>query len=202
MPARTNQTGMNRIRELREARGLSAADLAEKVGTSQPQITRLERGERRLTVDWMQRIAKALDCQPSDLMATATLAEFQEEITPYDPPPLFASSTRALASKGLGYFTIKADSVSQLGIAPGDIVLIDMSQKAVDGVKTGDVVIAQLYHPDPQVMQARTVVRQFIAPNLLVTNRPSNNLVVTMVNEAFEAHIKGVVVADDEEVAI
>tara|TARA_R110000868_G_scaffold936_4_gene7153 strand:+ start:1925 stop:2482 length:558 start_codon:yes stop_codon:yes gene_type:complete len=175
---------------------MSAADLAEKTGTSQPQITRLERGERRLTVDWMQRLAKALGCQPSDLFNAATLAEFNEEATPYVQEGPFAATARALASKGLAYYTIASDSVEQLGIAPGTIVLIDMTQAAVDAVKTGDVVIAQLYNADPNVLQARTVVRQFIAPNLLVTNRVSNNMVVTMVNDMFEAHIKGVVVPD------
>lgn len=177
---------------------MSAADLAEKVGTSQPQITRLERGERRLTVDWMQRIAKALECKPFDLVATATLAELHEEAQPYIAEGPAGAAARALASKGLAYYTITTDSVEQLGIASGDVVLIDLTQQAIDNVKTGDVVLAQLYHPDPNVLEARTVIRQFVAPNLLVTNRQRDNMVVTMVNDLFEAHIKGVIVPNEE----
>jgi transcriptional regulator with XRE-family HTH domain len=58
----------NRIREMRELRGLSQKKLADAVGTSQPQIDRLEKGDRGLDQDWMFRLAKALDCQPADLL--------------------------------------------------------------------------------------------------------------------------------------
>ena len=43
----------NNIRELREKRGFSMKKLADHVGTSAPQIQRLELGQRRLTVEWM-----------------------------------------------------------------------------------------------------------------------------------------------------
>ena len=188
---------MNRIKELREARGLSAADLAEMVGTSQPQITRLERGVRRLTVEWMTRIARALDCRPMDLIASATMAEIATEAARYSPADV-ASSSKALAAKGLAYYRVTSDSVEQTGIAAGDVVLIDMSEAAVDAVKTGDIVIAELQDLDSRSSKARTVVRQFIAPNLLTTNRRANNIVVSMINEAFEARIRGVLVRDEE----
>ncbi|MCA6305263.1 MAG: helix-turn-helix transcriptional regulator [Phenylobacterium sp.] len=50
----------NRIRELREAAGLSQQQLADRAGTSQPQVDRLEKGERKLTADWMRRLSEAL----------------------------------------------------------------------------------------------------------------------------------------------
>ncbi|MBT2748276.1 helix-turn-helix transcriptional regulator [Lysobacter sp. ISL-42] len=56
--------GVNRIRELREARRLSLEELADLVGTSNQQISHLENGRRRLTVDWLQRIGGALGCHP------------------------------------------------------------------------------------------------------------------------------------------
>lgn len=59
----------NRIRELREARGLSLHKLAHYVETSAWQIRRLETGERRLTDEWMMRLAKALEVPPADLFA-------------------------------------------------------------------------------------------------------------------------------------
>jgi transcriptional regulator with XRE-family HTH domain len=69
----------NRIRELRERAGLSQAQLAELVGTTQAEISRLETGERRLTVDWMARIARALMLRPSDLLPTAAVPEVEAQ---------------------------------------------------------------------------------------------------------------------------
>lgn len=59
----------NRINEWRLRSGLSMQKLAEKAGTSRQQVHKLERGERRLTEDWMRRFADALDCDPADLLS-------------------------------------------------------------------------------------------------------------------------------------
>ncbi|SOC24567.1 helix-turn-helix domain-containing protein [Thalassospira xiamenensis] len=58
----------NRIKERRKARGLTLKQLAELIGASNQQISHLENGRRRLSVEWMHRIAEALECQPSDLL--------------------------------------------------------------------------------------------------------------------------------------
>jgi phage repressor protein C with HTH and peptisase S24 domain len=58
----------NRIRYWRDLRGYSRKKLAEMVRTGETQIVKLERGERRLTQHWMERIAKALEVEPADLM--------------------------------------------------------------------------------------------------------------------------------------
>ncbi|HUY68240.1 MAG TPA: LexA family transcriptional regulator [Alphaproteobacteria bacterium] len=62
---------MNRIREFRAARGWSLRQLAERSGTSKSQVDKLEKGDRRLTVEWMVRLAKPLQCDPRDLMESA-----------------------------------------------------------------------------------------------------------------------------------
>src|SRR5258708_26172275 len=58
----------NRIRGFRERAGLSMQALAERAGTSAPQINKLEKGDRKLTVDWMIRLGRALGVDPKDLM--------------------------------------------------------------------------------------------------------------------------------------
>jgi len=58
----------NKIKEVRLEKGLTLQGLAERVGTSAPQIDRLERGLRRLTIDWLNRIAKSLDVTPGALL--------------------------------------------------------------------------------------------------------------------------------------
>lgn len=58
----------NRIAEARKQRGLTQTQLAEALGTGRSQIVKLERGERRLTVDWARRIATALGVEVSALI--------------------------------------------------------------------------------------------------------------------------------------
>jgi HTH-type transcriptional regulator/antitoxin HipB len=52
-----------RVRELREAAGLSQTDLAGRVGTRQPNIARLEAGGRLPKIATLHRIAEALGMQ-------------------------------------------------------------------------------------------------------------------------------------------
>ena len=57
----------NRIRELREAAGLTLQQVAVRAGTSYQQIYKLEQGKRRLTDEWMRRLAPALGVPVSAL---------------------------------------------------------------------------------------------------------------------------------------
>lgn len=57
-----------KIRLLRKNRGLTMKQLAERTGTSQQQIDRLEKGYRRLTLEWMERLSDALDCRLTELL--------------------------------------------------------------------------------------------------------------------------------------
>lgn len=56
---------------IREAKGMSRTQLAQRLVpvTSSQQIERLEKGERRLTVDWIERLAKGLGVDPAELIA-------------------------------------------------------------------------------------------------------------------------------------
>jgi UDP-N-acetylglucosamine 1-carboxyvinyltransferase len=49
------------IKELRERRGITQTDFAEKLGTTQSAIARIESGEQNLTTDMIEKISKALD---------------------------------------------------------------------------------------------------------------------------------------------
>ncbi|MEA1938926.1 MAG: XRE family transcriptional regulator, partial [Pseudomonadota bacterium] len=64
----TIMSAMNRIKQWREHVGLSQARLAEAIGTSRSQIVKLERGERRLTQEWMERLSRVIGCAPADFL--------------------------------------------------------------------------------------------------------------------------------------
>jgi phage repressor protein C with HTH and peptisase S24 domain len=61
----------NRLREFRDRSGLSMQALADRVGTTASQINKLEKGERRLTLDWMTRLATALGIDARELLPAA-----------------------------------------------------------------------------------------------------------------------------------
>lgn len=56
------------IKDLREQKNMSQAELAELAGTSQPQIKRLESGERKLTKEWAERLSPHLNAAPEVLL--------------------------------------------------------------------------------------------------------------------------------------
>ncbi len=56
------------LRRWRKRRGLTQSQLADRVGTRQQQIAKLENAQRRLSDDWLGRLAQALDIAPSDLL--------------------------------------------------------------------------------------------------------------------------------------
>lgn len=60
----------NRIKELRIAAGLTQPKLAELAETTKNQLQKLEKGERRLSDHWAQRIAAHLGVQPFELFMT------------------------------------------------------------------------------------------------------------------------------------
>lgn len=61
-------TAPNRIRELREAKGLSQVQLAEMANVTPSALNKVEMGKRGLDQQWMRRLAPLLDCEPADLL--------------------------------------------------------------------------------------------------------------------------------------
>jgi len=58
----------NKIKELREERGISSRDLAKKIGTSAPHMSRLENGQTPLSIKWIAKIANVLDVNSNDIV--------------------------------------------------------------------------------------------------------------------------------------
>lgn len=93
------------IKELREKLKLSQADLAEAVGTSQPQIKRLEAGDRKLTKEWAERLSPHLGVAPESLM----FGNPNDETVKVNPPSAAAQQVLELPN------AIIRDKVEGLG---------------------------------------------------------------------------------------
>jgi len=63
----------NRIKEIRKDRGLSHEYLADAVHTTKATISKLEKGDIQLTMEWMRKLARVLECH---------WAEFGEDAKP------------------------------------------------------------------------------------------------------------------------
>lgn len=57
----------SRIRTFRKKRGLTQAELSEKVQQPQSYISDIERGEKNISLDTLERIVEALAIHPADL---------------------------------------------------------------------------------------------------------------------------------------
>ncbi|WP_406567486.1 helix-turn-helix transcriptional regulator [Azospirillum canadense] len=69
----------NRLAELRKRAGVSQGRLADALNSGRSTIVKLEKGERELSLDWMERIAPILGCAPWDLLPEAK-SEHHKEI--------------------------------------------------------------------------------------------------------------------------
>ncbi len=71
----------NRLRAARKARRLTQGQLAQRAETTLQQISRLERGERRMTIDWVQRLARALGCPVAEILGPTLEVSALDSVT-------------------------------------------------------------------------------------------------------------------------
>ena len=178
----------NRIRELRQARGWSMRKLADKVSTSASTINKLEKGETTLNVHWMERLARVFDVSAAELLGSASdKPVLQGDVILHeqkqDETKLALTDTQVL-------YEVKTKALDQRGIMPGAFLVVETAKASVTAIEDGDLVIAELNGDRDAV----TLLRQYTAPSLLITNSSDDNApIINLRNE--DAGLKGVVVA-------
>ena len=173
---------------------MSEQALADLVQTSREQIGRLERGERQLTQKWMARIAEALNVRPSDLLHTEAMAELADEVEPVDAESL-EPHIRPLLSRGLNFYRVVSNQVPLVWTAqPGEVIPVDCSERAISGIKTGDLALIDLRDPNYPRTLPFLAVRQHHAPGLFFTNRPGRNTIITLPTDDLAARVIGVMI--------
>lgn len=66
---------MDKLKEIRLARGMTQQQLADASGVTQSMICRLESGEAMPSVETLKALSKALGCTPNDLMGVTVKEE-------------------------------------------------------------------------------------------------------------------------------
>ncbi|OPZ78655.1 MAG: putative HTH-type transcriptional regulator [Alphaproteobacteria bacterium ADurb.Bin438] len=59
---------MNKIKDAIKKSGLTIIQVAEKTGTTHSTISKLQNGINQLTVEWIEKLSKAIDCSPLELL--------------------------------------------------------------------------------------------------------------------------------------
>lgn len=186
----------NNIRLIREGRGWSQEHLGSLVGLTKFQLSRLEAGETKLSIDAARKIARALGVTLADLVGEDEAKPspgFSDEVVPYT---LKADDPLAALQRGSLYlYSADTDALDKAGFPRGAVLQIDDSQTTVARVLQGrDVHAVRVrLHPPEDFMKPVSLLRQFVPPRLLITNSSKGNLPSIDMDEA-DAHIVGVVV--------
>jgi transcriptional regulator with XRE-family HTH domain len=63
-----NQVVATNLRQLRKGIGISQEDLAERCGLHRTYVGAIERSERNITLQTLEKLAESLDVSPHDLL--------------------------------------------------------------------------------------------------------------------------------------
>lgn len=180
-----------RLRELRNARGLSMEKLASMIGREKPLIYKLEHGLTRYNETVLNALARALEVSPMELLKDeqdgdpAGPSMSMQDAIPYEITQ-DSGALPPIADQQVLY-EMKSLVLDQIGLFPGDILIIDISPNFLDILDDGDVVVAQAHEGD----RTAIIVRQFLAPSMLVSNSSGMNPPVINIRSE-DVGIKGV----------
>lgn len=182
------------IRALRTARGWSMAELGEKLTpkATGSQVNKIEKGATRLNERHISSLAAAFGVSEAEIVgyptAAARVSELRDDATPYDAGPDEQFGEHEFP------WECQTRALDEIGVLPGDVLRVDISDQALRALDDGDKVLCQLYDPVNvwDASRVRTALRQYRRPSILATNSSEVNEIVNMRDGA--ARIVGIVI--------
>lgn len=152
----------NRIKELREERNLSQYELAERANTTAQQIGRLEKGTRKLTVEWLTRLSKALIVDPEDILIKRTnittinkigfveAGNWQEasQLPIEEWEPICYETNDNMKGKNIFALGVRGNSMNRIFPADRTTLICCCIDDYPYPIENGDYIIAQKISPD------------------------------------------------------
>ncbi|MDP6688691.1 MAG: helix-turn-helix transcriptional regulator [Alphaproteobacteria bacterium] len=145
----------NRLRMIREKRGLSVDQLAQRVGASRSKIYKLENGSQRLTDLWITRLAAALDAAPADFLSAGGpsipvshyISAAFSDLASFDmPQPIEQLSPPRRLSRPEDCLACEVHDDSCDGIYPkGSLVILRRTSGLTKPLKPGDRIVVRHY---------------------------------------------------------
>lgn len=153
---------MNRIKEIREARGLSVAQLAARMGTTPQTVWRLQKEPdlEDIRLHWIAKLTGALGCTAADLIIQGLPRTSDVEPTTGTVP-----GHAGLKKRGVVFYRVVSDVLNEAGIAKGATIAVDRTTTSISEKKPGDAVVTRVAN------SGILLLRQFIPPALLTTNQ-------------------------------
>lgn len=180
-----------RLKYWRELRGLTEAQIAREIGTSQPNYHRIETGQQKLTVELMRKLAAALGVSPLDLLPVAVTAALENDVEPASISG-DATTNKALELQGVSAYKVLLPTLDKIGIAVGSQLVASSTAAAISNVSTGAAVIASALDKTLATNDPKLLLRMFVAPTLLITNSTSRNVVIDMNSDEIDVRIVAV----------
>ncbi len=138
MPKASQQK--TRLQLMREARGWSRAKLAGMVGCAESYVTKLERRERKLKAEWIERFARALAIDPGNLLETVAPVASNVVMAPVIDWEHAATPTQAVAhgsvpvvhhSASVAAVQVMDRSMDRVA-PPGTLIVFDYSEQQLE----------------------------------------------------------------------
>jgi SOS-response transcriptional repressor LexA len=187
--------------------GITADAIADVLGRDRSVVSKILSGKQRMTLEWAQAFAKALQVEVATVLEKAGVADAPtvQAVTPgfaesdaapwvAGPEPAGAREVTNVAAAlgggrpGVDVWRVKGQAMALSGLLAGDFMLVDTHQ--AERVKPGDVVLAQVYNP----RGATTVLRRYEPPVLVAaTTDPAEGRVHVV--DGINVVIRGKVVA-------
>ena len=143
----------NRLRQIREMRGLSVSEVARAFKCDRGEIYKLEDGRRELSAKWIRRLAKVYDVAPRDLVSgfsvrinavcytvvnEAVAKSRQLREVDFIEAPNFVADPQHCAG-----FIIADDSADRLNYPPGTSGIYRVLSHLTRPLQRGDTVVAR-----------------------------------------------------------
>lgn len=200
---------MDEIRERIEKRlvelGKSQSWLSVSLGRNRSYVFQYLYESRPRDIDdaTKRKIAELLEMPERELGLTPYIQQppvhlapgFEDDAEAYVPGP----DSYLRSRPHIAYFRQKNRSLDQHPerLVPGKIVAFDINKTKPSEIPSGSIVVVQLYDRAVLTKSHGTIIRQFIAPNKLITNSSQFNEIISLDDDRmpFEPVIKGTFVS-------
>lgn len=125
------------LKEWRMVHGLTQTELAQRMGVSKSEISRLEGGNRKISISWLEGYSKALGIEREQLLTPPGVTVMKRETVMTVPNPAAEQAPARQAATmqaGVGEFGLSAAAPYIFAAMPGgELLLIDSSKGQVVG---------------------------------------------------------------------